>query len=161
MSNRDSVDHIAAQWKREKPDAELLPTAIIGRITVLNQLIRPRLERVFAEYGINGWAFDVGNVILRYPLDVNFPGFHLAPYIFGGVGGVFNSNNALTRVATFGHAQTLNRRNTDNEVLGDGGLGLEYRFTPHIGLFSDVRYNVVDESKNNFLSTRIGLRFAF
>jgi Outer membrane protein beta-barrel domain len=102
-----------------------------------------------------------GNVILRYPLDVNFPGFHLAPYIFGGVGGVFNSNNALTRVATFGHAQTLNRRNTDNEVLGDGGLGLEYRFTPHIGLFSDVRYNVVDESKNNFLTTRFGLRFAF
>jgi hypothetical protein len=27
-----------------------------------------------------------GNVILRYPLDVKFPGFHLAPYIFGGVG---------------------------------------------------------------------------
>ena len=51
----------------------------------------------------------------------------------------------------------MNRRNTDNEVLGDGGLGLEYRFTPYIGLFSDVRYNV-DESKNNFLSTRIGLR---
>ena len=102
-----------------------------------------------------------GNVILRYPLDVRFPGFHLAPYIFGGVGGVFNSNNAFTRVATFGHAQTLNRRNTDDEVLGDGGAGLEYRFTPHIGLFSDVRYNVVDESKNNFLTTRIGLRFAF
>jgi hypothetical protein len=102
-----------------------------------------------------------GNVILRYPLDVRFPGFHLAPYIFGGVGGVFNSNNAFTRVATFGNAQVLNRRNTEDEVLGDGGIGLEYRFTPHIGLFSDVRYNVVNESKNNFPSTRIGLRFAF
>jgi hypothetical protein len=102
-----------------------------------------------------------GNVILRYPLDVKFPGFHLAPYIFGGVGGVFNSNNGFTRVAPFGHAQTLNRRNTDNEFLGDGGAGFEYRFTPHVGMFSDVRYNVVDESKNNFLTTRIGLRVAF
>ena len=27
--------------------------------------------------------------------------------------------------------QELNRRNTDDEVLGDGGVGLEYRFTPH------------------------------
>jgi hypothetical protein len=101
-----------------------------------------------------------GNVTLRYPLDVRFPGFPLAPYIFGGVGGVFNSNNSFTRVATFGHAQTLNRRHTDNEALGDGGAGLEYRFTPHIGLFSDARSNLVDESKNNFLTTRIGLRFA-
>jgi hypothetical protein len=38
---------------------------------------------------------------------------------------------------------TQDRRNTDDEVLGDGGLGLEYRFRPHIGLFSDVRYNLV------------------
>jgi hypothetical protein len=102
-----------------------------------------------------------GNVILRYPLDIKYPGFHLAPYVFGGVGGIFNENTVFTRVVTLGHAHELSRRNTDNEVLGDGGLGLEYRFTPHIGLFSDVRYNVVNLSKNNFLSTRFGLRFAF
>ena len=102
-----------------------------------------------------------GNVILRYPLDIKFPGLHLAPYAFGGVGGLFNQNNTFTRIATFGHAQELNRRNTNDEVLGDGGVGLEYRFTPHIGLFSDVRYNLVNESKNNFLSTRFGFRYAF
>src|SRR6476646_5658204 len=61
-----------------------------------------------------------GNVILRYPLDIKFPGFHLAPYVFGGVGGIFNQNNTLTRIATVGHAQELNRRNTEDEVLGDG-----------------------------------------
>ncbi len=102
-----------------------------------------------------------GNVILRYPLDLKYPNFHLAPYIFAGVGGVFNSNNVFTRVATFGNAQTLNRRNTDDEVLGDAGAGLEYRFTPHIGVFSDFRYQFVNESKNNFMTTRFGLRFAF
>jgi opacity protein-like surface antigen len=105
-------------------------------------------------------ATVTGNVILRYPLDVRFPGFHLAPYIFSGVGGVFNSNNAFTRLTTFGNAQALNRRDTD-EVLGDAGAGLEYRFTPHIGLFSDFRYNFVNESRNNFMTTRFGLRFAF
>lgn len=81
--------------------------------------------------------------------------------MFGGVGGLINSNNALTRVTTFGQAHRLNRSNMDDEVLGDGGAGLEYRFTPHIGLFSDVRYNLVDGPKNNFLSTRFGLRYAF
>jgi hypothetical protein len=102
-----------------------------------------------------------GNVIFRYPLDNKNPNLHLAPYGFAGVGGLFNSNNAITRVATFGQAHRLHRRDTDDEVLGDFGGGLEYRFTPHIGLFSDVRFNLVDGPKNNYLSTRFGLRYAF
>src|ERR1700730_3871468 len=123
-------------------------------------------------FGIDGDFFNevqgdvfgatvTGNVILRYPLDIKFPGLHLAPYAFGGVGGIFNQNNTFTRIATVGHAGELNRRNTDDEVLGDGGVGLEYRFTPHLGLFSDVRYDLVNGPKNNFLSTRFGLRYAF
>jgi len=102
-----------------------------------------------------------GNVILRYPLDTALPGFHLAPYAFGGVGGIFNQNNTLTRIATAGNQNRLNRSGEDDEVLGDVGVGLEYRFTPHIGLFSDARYNFVNGPKNNFLGTRVGLRFAF
>jgi hypothetical protein len=101
------------------------------------------------------------NVILRYPLDTKFPGLHLAPYAFGGVGGIFNENSTFTRVATFGNQNRLNRRDTDDEVLGDAGVGLEYRFTPHIGLFSDARYNFVDGPKNNYLFTRFGIRYAF
>jgi Outer membrane protein beta-barrel domain len=102
-----------------------------------------------------------GNAIFRYPLDIKYPTLHLAPYAFAGVGGLFNSNNTFTRVATFGNAHRLNRSNTEDEVLGDFGGGLEYRFTPHIGLFSDVRFNLVSGPKNNFLSTRFGLRYAF
>jgi hypothetical protein len=126
----------------------------------------------YVGFGIDGDFFNevpgdffgstvTGNVILRYPLDIKFPGLHLAPYAFGGVGGLFNENNGFTRVATFGNQHRLNRRDTDNEFLGDGGVGLEYRFTPHIGLFSDVRYNIVDGPDNNFLLTRVGVRFAF
>jgi hypothetical protein len=97
------------------------------------------------------------NAILRYPLDNNFPGLHLAPYAFGGVGGIFNNNDRFSSQ----FAPFRNRHSSSDEVLGDVGGGLEYRFTPHIGLFSDVRYNVVNESKNNFLLTRFGLRYAF
>jgi hypothetical protein len=98
------------------------------------------------------------NVILRYPLDTVFPSFHLAPYGFGGVGGLFNQSSTFTRV-TFGN--NLNRSGSNNEVLGDAGVGLEYRFTPHIGLFGDTRYNFVDGPKNNYLLTRFGIRYAF
>jgi opacity protein-like surface antigen len=100
-----------------------------------------------------------GNVILRYPLDIKFPGLHLAPYAFGGVGGIFNEDNSsFHRFSTFGG---FHHRDSDDDVLGDAGVGLEYRFTPHIGLFSDARYNFVDGPKNNFLQTRFGIRYAF
>jgi hypothetical protein len=99
-----------------------------------------------------------GNVIFRYPLDNKFPTLHLAPYGFAGVGGLFNSGTSFS--SAFNNSIHF-RRHSDNSVLGDFGGGLEYRFTPHIGLFSDVRFNVVDGPKNNFLSTRFGLRYAF
>ncbi len=100
-----------------------------------------------------------GNVILRYPLDLKFPSLHIAPYLFGGVGGIFNSNNTFTRVSSFGRSE--NRRDSSNEVLGDAGGGLEYRITPHIGVFTDARYNFVNGPRNDFMLTRFGVRYAF
>jgi hypothetical protein len=106
-------------------------------------------------------ATVTGNVILRYPLDIKFPSLHLAPYVFGGVGGIFNSSNPLTRTVTIGGTIHSHRRGSDNEVLGDVGGGLEYRFTPHIGLFTDARYNFVDGPRNDYMLTRFGIRYAF
>jgi hypothetical protein len=99
-----------------------------------------------------------GNVILRLPLDDKFPSVHLAPYVFGGVGGIFNSDSSFTRVSTFGFGH---RRGNEGEVLGDVGGGLEYRFTPHIGLFTDARYNWVNGPRNDYMLTRFGIRYAF
>jgi hypothetical protein len=44
---------------------------------------------------------------------------------------------------------------------GIAGGGLEYRFTSHIGVFSEATWNVVDGPKNNFLQVNFGTRFAF
>jgi hypothetical protein len=96
----------------------------------------------------------VGNLIARYPLDLIYPNVHLAPYGFAGIGGLFNSGSHHGEFGTV-------IRPSNNLFQGDFGGGLEYRFTPHIGLFSDVRFNVVDGPKNNYLSTRFGLRYAF
>ena len=98
-----------------------------------------------------------GNLVLRYPLDNKYPNLHLAPYVFGGVGGIFNESNHFTPIV----GREFNRRGSSDEVLGDVGGGLEYRFTPHIGLFSDVRYNFVNGPRNDFMSTRFGIRYAF
>ena len=76
-----------------------------------------------------------GSLIARLPLDPT----GLAPYVFGGGG-----------------------RQTDPawEWEGHLGVGLELRFNPVTGLFTDARYNWVRNTPDTLL-LRAGLRFSF
>jgi DNA-binding MarR family transcriptional regulator len=56
MPERDGVDRIIEQWKRERPELDHSPIGIIGRISRLAREIEQRLERVYAEQGLEpGW----------------------------------------------------------------------------------------------------------
>jgi hypothetical protein len=101
-------------------------------------------------------GFVAGDFILRYPLDLVCPHLHLAPYAFAGVGGLFSDLGDH-----FDEFGIRRHHGSDNRVLGDFGGGIEYRFTPHLGLFTEASYNVVDGAKNNFVPVNFGLRFAF
>lgn len=55
----DGVDNIIAQWNRERPDLDVEPMALIGRLGRLRELILHRQEEVFARFGLNASGFDV------------------------------------------------------------------------------------------------------
>ena len=55
----DHVDRIIEQWRVERPDVDVSGMAIIGRVTRLEKVIRPRLNEVFAQHGLESWEFDV------------------------------------------------------------------------------------------------------
>jgi len=92
------------------------------------------------------------DAVLRYPLDLVIPNFHLAPYAFGGVGGLLGGLDGTNR---FGGQRT------DSRVLGNAGGGLEYRFTPHVGIFTEAGYDFIDGPHNNTVQINWGARFAF
>ena len=83
------------------------------------------------------WS-TLGSLYLRYPIC----SWNLAPYAMVG-GGTTYANNLK------GHGE------------GHVGAGLEYRFTPHIGLFSDGRYVYSSVEPKGGALVRTGLRFAF
>lgn len=94
--------------------------------------------------GVEGYAENTdgvfidsasANLILRLPIGDS----GLAPYIFGGGGHQFG----MTK-----------------QWFGQAGAGLEYRFTPHIGLFVDARGVVPNETKVYGVG-RLGMTFAF
>ena len=76
-----------------------------------------------------------GNVYLRVPILET----GLAPYVFGGGGYQFEDVR---------------------QDFGQGGAGLEFRFTPHVGIFADGRYVFTDHT-DNYAMVRAGVRIAF
>jgi hypothetical protein len=121
------------------------------------------------------------DVLLRLPLDDFWPCVHLAPYVFGGFGGIFVGGGGEGRAVsetvivsnvagTQSRAVTITGRRINtlrnnigtDRVLGRIGGGLEYRFTPHIGIFTEAAYVIPNGASNNFVQFNfIGLRYAF
>ncbi|MGF7008944.1 MarR family winged helix-turn-helix transcriptional regulator [Aminobacter sp. BE322] len=55
----DQVDDILAQWNRERPDLDVAPMGLIGRISRLAQHLGREMEKTFARHGLNYASFDV------------------------------------------------------------------------------------------------------
>ena len=55
----DRVDEILAQWNRERPDLDVAPMGLIGRIKRLSQHLTRETEKTFSAHGLNGPSFDV------------------------------------------------------------------------------------------------------
>lgn len=62
MTDTDHQDHVAAvleQWGRERPDVDVSPMAVIGRLSRVARRIEVRLGENFAAQGIDAATFDV------------------------------------------------------------------------------------------------------
>jgi DNA-binding MarR family transcriptional regulator len=57
ISARDEVDRLIAAWKRERPDVDLSPLAILSRITRISRHLDLARRDAFAELDV--WGFDV------------------------------------------------------------------------------------------------------
>ncbi|MFI9594688.1 MarR family winged helix-turn-helix transcriptional regulator [Nonomuraea sp. NPDC052265] len=55
----DQVDYILRQWHAQRPDLDVSPMAVIGRLSRLSRLIEAELGRTFAEHGLDRASFDV------------------------------------------------------------------------------------------------------
>ncbi len=55
----DAVDRITDQWNAVRPDVDVSPIDVIGRVSRLSRLVDRRLAENFGRYGIESWMYDV------------------------------------------------------------------------------------------------------
>ncbi len=61
----DHVDKIIKQWHQERPDLNVEPMEVIGRIKRLSQYLSREMEKTFSVHGLNASKFDVLATIRR------------------------------------------------------------------------------------------------
>ncbi|MGS4983590.1 transcriptional regulator, MarR family [Pseudosulfitobacter pseudonitzschiae] len=55
----DHVDRVLEQWRTERPDLEVVPMGVLGRLKRLHDRVSAQLERVYAANGLTAASFDV------------------------------------------------------------------------------------------------------
>ncbi|WKX73952.1 MarR family winged helix-turn-helix transcriptional regulator [Streptomyces sp. XD-27] len=55
----DHVDRVLEQWGRQRPDLDVSPMAVIGRLGRLHRLVDAQLGQTFAKHGLDRSSFDV------------------------------------------------------------------------------------------------------
>jgi DNA-binding MarR family transcriptional regulator len=71
---RDYVDTILDQWGQERPDLDVTPMGVIGRISRLSRVLERSIEEVFASYNLSRGGFDVLAALRR-----SGPPYRLSP----------------------------------------------------------------------------------
>ncbi|CAM5592070.1 MarR family winged helix-turn-helix transcriptional regulator [Streptomyces abikoensis] len=55
----DHVDRVLEQWAARRPDLDVSPMAVIGRLSRLARIVDAELRRTFAAHGLDAASFDV------------------------------------------------------------------------------------------------------
>ncbi|MEU2258384.1 MarR family transcriptional regulator [Nocardia xishanensis] len=55
----DHVDRVLAQWQDQRPDLDVSPMAVLGRLSRLSLLVGAELRKTFAAHGLDAASFDV------------------------------------------------------------------------------------------------------
>ena len=79
MTERDGVDRILEQWRRERPDLDPSPIGVVGRVSRLARELEQRLEPVYREHGLEPGWHDVLATLRR-----SGPPYRLRPSEFTG-----------------------------------------------------------------------------
>ena len=70
----DETDKILAQWRSVRPDLDVAPMGLIGRLKRINQHLSREMDKTFAKHGLNLASFDVLATLRR-----SGPPYRLSP----------------------------------------------------------------------------------
>jgi len=129
----DQVDRIIEQWRTEKPDLDVTPMAVIGRLSRTTMAVELRLARTFAEHGLDAASFDVLATLLRSGIPYRIAPLELAREAMISTSAVAQRLNKLeSRGLVLRQANPSDGRGTFVTLTDAGKLLIEKALPDHL-----------------------------
>jgi DNA-binding MarR family transcriptional regulator len=119
----DVVDTIIEQWHEVRPDVDVSPIEVIGRISRLSRLVDRRLAGNFGHYGLENWMYDVLATLRRNGHPYELTAGQLIAQTMVTTGAMTHRIDRLERLG-FVERTTTNDRRKVIVRLTPGGLAL-------------------------------------
>ena len=133
MRGQDHIDTIIAKWKRERPDYDLAPVEVIGRVGRVMEYIDRALEAKFEEFGISRATFDVLATLRRNGPPYKLTQRQLMRSLLRTSGGMSLRIDALERAGYVERENDENdRRSVFVSLTGKGSRLLEKIIPEHL-----------------------------
>ena len=107
---RDAVDRILDQWHTTRPEVDVSPLSVIGRVSRLSRLIDRRLAENFARFGIESWMYDVLATLRRQGEPYSLTAGELVRHTMITTGAVTNRIDRLEQRGLVERTGTHDRR---------------------------------------------------
>ncbi len=117
---RDVVDRIMEQWDTVRPDVDVSPLAVIGRISRLSRLIDRRLAENFARHDIEAWMFDVLATLRRSGEPYELAAGDLVRHTMVTTGAITNRIDRLEKRGLVERKTTTDRRKVIVRLTPEG-----------------------------------------
>jgi DNA-binding MarR family transcriptional regulator len=154
----DAVDQLLTQWGRERPDVEVGPMGVIGRITRLSRLLDRELKEFFAGHGLERWEFDVLATLRRSgpPYELTAGALNRAAMVTSGA-----ITNRIDRLAARGLVERVHdeedRRSVRVRLTDQGRTMVDEMVGPHVANEARLLAALTSEERDRLAGLLRGL----
>lgn len=148
----DPVDKILAQWQRERPDLDVSPMGVIGRMGRLSKHLERAIQETFSEFGLTVGEFDVLAALRRSGQPYQLSPTELFNTLMVSSGTMTHRIDRLEQTKLVKRLPDLNdRRGTLIELTGKGFDVIEKAVEAHVVNEHRV-ISVLEESERQALT---------
>ncbi|MFI8264525.1 MULTISPECIES: MarR family winged helix-turn-helix transcriptional regulator [unclassified Streptomyces] len=120
----DAVDAIIEQWHAVRPDLDVAPMAVFGRIYRIARAMGDAVERAYSPYGISRGEFDVVATLRRSGAPYTLSPRQLSATLMLTTGGMTGRLDKLEKAGLLGRKPDPHDRRGLQVTITDRGLAL-------------------------------------